>query len=132
MRPIKFRGFNTHDKKWFYGNLTQYDNGSCCINDIAVAPETVGQFTGLVDKNRQEIYEGDLLIEPSVATISLEVRFNKNQGSFCLVEHTHTEGPLLGTCPLGEMLRHYPTMKVVGNIHDNPEMVKGGKNNGYL
>lgn len=35
-----------------------------------------------------------------------------------VVEHTHTYGALLGTCPLGEMLRHYPDMSVIGNIHD--------------
>lgn len=138
MRTIKFRGkrlkIDDPLERWIEGSLAiwsdMYDRRHICIvsgvghnNDID--PDTVGQFTGLYDKNGKEIYEGDILIEPSVATVPLEVRYNEKQCAFCLIEHTHTEGPLLGTCPLGDMLRHYPFMKVVGNIHDNPELLKG-------
>lgn len=127
MRTIKFRGYNRHDRKWFYGNLAQFDNGECAINDIAVDPATVGQFTELFDRTGKNIFEGDILQCPSVPNIPLEVRYNTLQGAFCLVEHTHTEGALLGTCPLGEMLRHYPDMSVIGSIHDNPALLKGGE-----
>lgn len=140
MRKYKFRGKRHNNGEWIYGDLienqgryfiyhatsetTIEDNDDSKITIIAVDVEsgTVGQFTGKTDCDKTDIYEGDILIEPSVATIPLEVRYNEEQCAFCLIEHTHTEGPLLGTCPLGDMLRQYPSMKVVGNIHDNPEI----------
>lgn len=133
VREIKFRGKRLDNGEWAYGSLLQEQiNGATCeciIIDHIYARErkqikvgTCGQYTGLQDSNSKEIYEGDILIEPSVATVPLEVRYNEKQCAFCLIEHTHTEGPLLGTCPLGDMLRHYPHMNVVGNIHDNPEL----------
>lgn len=141
MRKYKFRGKRHNNGEWIYGDLienqgryfiyhatsetTIEDHDDCKITIIVVEVEsaTVGQSTGFLDLNGQEIYEGDILIEPSVATIPLEVKYNERQCAFCLIEHTHTEGPLMGTCPLGDMLRHYPSMKVVGNIHDTPEIL---------
>ena len=132
MKTIKFRGKHIGDGEWVYGSLLQEQISGCTTESIIVdrgfgreykqaQVGTVGQFTGKTDCDKKEIYEGDILIEPSVATIPLEVRYNEKQCAFCLIEHTHTEGPLLGTCPLGDMLRQYPSMKVVGNIHDNPD-----------
>lgn len=142
MRKYKFRGKRLDNGEWVYGSLaethgklfigipTAPDNPVYMMDWHEVNPATLGQIAGQLDKTG--IYEGDILIEPSVATIPLEVRYNEKQCAFCLIEHTHTEGPLLGTCPLGDMLRHYPFMKVAGNIHDNPEIlskwVQGNRN----
>lgn len=108
-----------------FGNILNFstDNFGFVVDDCAVDPDTIGQFSELFDRTGKNIFEGDILQCSSVPNILLEVRYNTLQGAFCLVEHTHTEGALLGTCPLGEMLRHYPDMSIIGNRFDNPSLI---------
>lgn len=67
MRTIKFRGKDFHSGEWFYGNLFVKDShGRTHISTpkcgcFRINPETVGQFTGVIDEEGQEVFEGDIL-----------------------------------------------------------------------
>lgn len=138
MREIKFRGKRESNGEWVYGDLRQENSGRKVIMTnlstwgdnpddvepygeyITVDPNTVGQFTGLLDKNGREIYEGDILLLGSNKTpYKYEVGWNNVISSFCIRLLYEKR---FGVKPLGEWLFTEP-MNVIGNIHDNPELL---------
>ena len=131
MRTIKFRVEDRRTGKWFYGNLyvkdtrgrTHICTPECGCFDID--PETVGQFTGLMDKNGAEIYEGDI-VEWEIDNRKYVVKFW--EGMFYASVEEYNEG-ILGGYSLHVITQGDEGYRceIVGNIHDNTELLKGGE-----
>lgn len=122
MRTIKFRGKGRKTGKWFYGNLYVkdiYGRTHICTPErgcLDIDPETVGQFIGLYDKDGKEIYEGDIL---DFNGIIVEIRFVR--GVFAFLANGELDEELCGDC------RTDLYAKVIGNIYENPDILKGGE-----
>ena len=135
MRAIKFRGKDIKTGEWLYGNIQvptppfdKYFMWDCDHNQKEVDPITVGQFTGLIDKNGKEIYEGDILVwgENGNKSLPLIVIFKHGAFGYKYIEdwfHPFAGNKNFTFNPLNTDVR----FEVIGNIHDNPELQKGGE-----
>lgn len=132
MRSIKFRGKPIQGEHLYenfvYGNLAKYASGVYNIlvpiqwgfENYNIDPETVGQFTGLYDCDGKEIYEGDILRFGNSQSGVCEVKWNESIAAFCIL--FYFDGEIVSR-PLGGGVE----FAIIGNIHDNPELMKGGK-----
>lgn len=136
MREILFRGRPDDGSDWVFGDLIHRrickydiviirteDSGFDNYNEYEVVPETVGQYTGLTDKNGTKVFEGDIVTRyfDDFGLIEYEVEFD--QGEFLLIpieDRTDTWAIRIS----GES-----EITVIGNIHDNTELL-GGADNG--
>lgn len=134
-REIKFRGKRLANDEWCYGSLLVWANGECTILEKSdssnavwkreIDPNTVGQFTGLYDKNGKEIYEGDILgtNESVIGWVKGGVR------GYCydVVYINHPAGESDWSL-YGTVKYDYPgKIKVIGNIYDNKELLEETK-----
>lgn len=122
MRKIWFRAKSLDDSsKFFYGDLMHDGGKSCCLyfesdgSDIAVDPDTVGQFTGMYDCDGKEIYEGDILQNLRYTDIRRQVIWYHGCWAIDCIENTDEEPELLYN-----ILKAFD-MQVIGNIYETPE-----------
>lgn len=122
MRQIKFRAQDIASNKWLYGDLRHHKDDVCIFEQGGtkgeqVKRDTVGQFTGLRDINGKDIYEGDILdVNYADEESYLEVRFVRGVFAFLW------DGDLDDEFPCNAPTHEWA--KVIGNIHDNPELIK--------
>jgi len=130
MRKIKFRG-KEYDGTWHAGDLytrngedfiiREYYIDRHTIWDCMVDPDTIGQFTGQYDKRGKEIYEGDIVKYEHFIKGDLvyQIVWNEYKSSFMRQRMTDD-----GTVFAPLHMTDYVT--IIGNIHDNPELLKEG------
>ena len=145
MREILFRGKRTDNGEWVEGYYTKQSNHACfahelkyqhfifkdvCLDfnlgglqEFEIIPETVGQYTGLTDKNGVRIFEGDIVERVSdgeravISWLKYSACFGLSFDGWC--------------CGFDNYDDNLPSnFEVIGNIHDKPELLEGGEGNG--
>lgn len=124
-REILFRGFNEKNNKWIYGHYFVNRGLHFVVTDgiqtnplvdwtgFVVNPDTIGQYTGLKDKNGKKIFEGDIISigDPNIKYIIMW----RNDG-FCAKQ--------IGASSYIGLTYWASDIEVLGNVIDNPELIK--------
>lgn len=130
MRDIKFRGYSQKYESWFYGYLVPnakgniqikhiLDNGNTAMTTVEIS--TIGQYTGLKDINGKEIYEGDILrmhyIKNGTEELIASVVYSEDYAQYVINNDKYRLNNY-------EPLCDYEDLEVIGNIYDNPDLIK--------
>ena len=126
MREILFRGKKTYDQEWIEGYYCRYETTqigggvnemhrivpyfASALYGFEVDPSTIGQYTGLTDKNGKKIFEGDIVKHLSDNMVYL-IEYDNRFGMYV----SKQKGSSYSGCIRCE---------IIGNIHDNPELLK--------
>ena len=125
MREILFKAKRIDNGEWVEGYVVRkhglyfiysiVNSESCRQNNYEIIPETLCQFTGLCDKNGKKIFEGDILkFRSGIYSVEWDnehSKFLQRDGQFSRELHIWIA-----------------KSEIVGNIHDNPELLKGEEN----
>ena len=130
MREILFRGQRADNGEWVYGyysplNLPIVGIMGHFINEggynaVEINPETVGQYTGLTDKNGKKIFEGDV-IECWSEGVKARGTVQQNIGGLWIIYPAWQKHIQWGLCPESD---GSTDVEIIGNIHDNPELLE--------
>lgn len=150
MREIKFRGLSTDGHGWLYGYLVKGNNSYLVTeesmqyavvshNDHAslslfqVVPESVGQFTGLIDKNGEEVFDGDIVKlhagHPSWIQNPFEIVFQNHAFAFKQPDRKGSTAicVYLNDCVKAEVITETSQddwlVEVIGNVHEHPDLL---------
>ncbi len=153
MCEILFRGKTVKGERWFEGSLLIYPDGEAYIcvdtsdpnalDKYHVIPETVGRYTGLKDGSGRRIFEGDILRNHGNPVDLTLVKFGEfgviDMEAESVVDNAigwHTKviptdalsqcEPFCYDMPLSDYWLKRCEAEVIGNIHDNPELLEGG------
>lgn len=131
-REIKFRAKDHIHNQWLYGNLAKDRKGYNVILPTedwskggTVYEETIGQFTGLYDRNQKAIYEGDIVQSVEYNDVKHIVVYDEHYASFMALHIDGNMGtPLESKCHFTQnWIDDYPK-EVIGNIHDNKDLLE--------
>jgi uncharacterized phage protein (TIGR01671 family) len=155
MREILFRGKANGGGCWVYGHYVVLNDGyrpdwkrhyilsgELRYNDqygkedirkVEIDPKTLGQYTGLKDRNGRRIFEGDIvryIYEPGKGFWNANqlsvIRYGKTGFKFDGIKGTNKYGLMCGclsSIPFNQDAENIPEFEVIGNIHDNPELI---------
>ena len=128
MREILFRAKRVKrycaEQSWTYG-VPFFDHEGDCIfktssSEFVVDPDTVGQYTGLTDKNGERIFEGDIVMGLFLHSRPVKSVVSFQDGAFGLLWEragVETFWAFTSICNV--------EYEVIGNIHDTPELLEG-------
>lgn len=144
-REVLYRGKREDSTEWVYGWCCMYPFGRWPLKAaiipsekaneghfefVEVIPETVGQYTGLMDKNGKKIFEGDIVhlygdkCDSNLRCVNYNAFVVFRDGGFCGIDGTPDNYSLRRySFALGELY-----CEVIGNIHDNPELLEESQN----
>ena len=124
MRDILFRGKRVDEygnAEWHYGDLAQFKEAdTATVNCVRVIPSTVGQFTGLTDKNGKRIFEGDIIKTDNGRACLVVWR---STGYHCGFDLRPIEA--INPPPSEWLLWYGECIDVIGNVHDDPGLMEG-------
>ena len=131
MREILFRGKRVSAGEWVYGSPI-FQDGYVLIRfwnseefeyeEYLVIPESVTEFTGLTDKNGKKIFEGDVVKGLFLHSLPVNGLVTFRDGAFGLLWYrgeTEMFWAFTSICNV--------EYEIIGNIHDTPELLKGGE-----
>lgn len=137
MREILFRAKHYRTKQWLYGIpfknplrgsedayypqiIPEVHGVHSTIDSCSIVEETIGQYTGLTDKNGNKIFEGDIVLITKNTVTDVVAKIFYSEGAF----RTNAANTYDGEEPLSFWLANDCDFEVVGNIYDNPELLE--------